>query len=151
LADGLDVDAIAPPEDEEAVNDSLAGVRILLVEDERMTRESLRRLLGLTGAEVTAVGDASAALAELQNGGPPDIIISDIGLPEMDGYQFMQRVRAHELDVGMPPTPALALTAFGAPNDRRQARESGFHEHLAKPVGPSELKSTLVRLLGKRG
>ncbi|HEX2477383.1 MAG TPA: ATP-binding protein, partial [Lacipirellulaceae bacterium] len=126
--------------------DAIDGAHILLVEDETQTREALRRLLGKGGAKITAVGTAAEAMKAFEEA-RPDIIISDIGLPEEDGYQFLQRIRSLELERNEPPTPAIALTAFAANKDRRMAREAGYHKHIAKPVTPAVLIAAVTTLL----
>ena len=80
----------------------------------------------------------------------PDIIISDIGLPEEDGYQLLQRIRSLELERNEPPTPAIALTAFAANKDRRTAREAGYHKHIAKPATPAALVAAISTLLAEK-
>jgi CheY-like chemotaxis protein len=73
-------------------------------------------------------------------------------LPKQDGYQLMQQIRSWESEEALEATPAIALTAFASRDDRRQAREAGYNEHLAKPVTPSKLKALIARLLAeKRG
>ena len=82
---------------------------------------------------MTAVATAAEAMDGFEQS-RPDIIVSDIGLPEEDGYHLLQRIRSLELERNELATPAIALTAFAANKDRRNAREAGFHKHLAKPV-----------------
>jgi CheY-like chemotaxis protein/nitrogen-specific signal transduction histidine kinase len=127
----------------------LQDARVLWVEDEPQTRDALVKLLSKYGARVKAVGTAAEALAAFQ-ALPPDLIVSDIGLPGEDGYQLLQKIRSHELDQGLPATPAVALTAFASNKDRKKARESGFHKHLAKPVTPAALMAALSTLLEEK-
>jgi two-component system CheB/CheR fusion protein len=122
------------------------GIHILLVEDERATREALAKLLGKGGAKITAVDSAADAMAAFEVS-RPDIIVSDIGLPTEDGYQLLQRIRTLELERNEPPTPAIALTAFAGRKDRKQARDAGFHKHIAKPVTPAVLIAAVTTLL----
>lgn len=116
---------------------SLASIRVLVVEDDLDAAELVRRLLENHGAEVVVANsarEAQEALATRQ----VDILIGDIGLPEMDGYQLMERVR--QLDVGAGGgIPAIALTAFARSEDRRRAMLAGYQAHLAKPIEASEL------------
>ena len=128
--------------------DGVHGAHILLVEDERQTCEVLRKVLGKSGAKVTATSTAAEASAALETA-RPDIIISDIVLPEEDGYHLLQRIRSRETERNEPPIPAIALTAFAGRNDRRQAREAGFHLHLAKPVDSTTLINAVARLLAE--
>ena len=112
--------------------DSLLGVRILLVEDSFDTRESLRVWLKQHGADVTAVGSGAEALECL---GPvrPHVILADIGLPEMSGYALMRRIR--DLPSGQGgQTPSAAITAYTSPSDRIEAIQSGFWDHVPKPI-----------------
>jgi CheY-like chemotaxis protein len=122
----------------------LAGVRVLVVEDEPDAREIARRVLEESGAAVTAVASAGEALASLAVL-PPDVLVSDIGMPEMDGYELIRRVRA-----GVPAAahdvPAIALTAFARPEDRARALGAGFSAHAAKPLEPALLVAMVARL-----
>jgi CheY-like chemotaxis protein len=135
---------IAPQE--AASHDVIAGARILLVEDEPQTRAALAKLLSKTGAEVIDVATAAEGMKAFEQT-RPDLIISDIGLPQKDGYEFMQRIRSVEMEHEQPATPAIALTAFASAKDRHQARESGFHKHIAKPVTPAALLAAIATLL----
>lgn len=118
----------------------LAGVKVLVVEDQPDSRALVQRVLERAGANVVALESAADALASL-NGNPPDVIVSDIGMPFMDGFEFLRAVRGRGIRV-----PAIALTAFAGENDQRMARQSGYDEHLAKPIDPETLVATLVRM-----
>jgi CheY-like chemotaxis protein len=126
----------------------LAGLRILLVEDEPSTREGTCALLETRGAQLRAVESAAAAREAymLQR---PDIIISDIGLPGEDGYALLQQIRSLEQEHGDTRMPALALTAFAREEDRRRALEAGYDAHLAKPVDPDRLLERIAQLTGR--
>jgi PAS domain S-box-containing protein len=121
---------------------ALDGMRVLVVEDEPDTREFLRRLLESHGAMVTLAASAAEALAAL-HGERPDILVSDIGLPDVDGYELMQRIRQ-----GLPEDgrtiPAIALTAYARQEDRTRALRAGYQTHLAKPVEAAELLMTIA-------
>lgn len=121
----------------------LAGLRILVVEDETDTRDFLGRFLSMHGARVTLAGSAHEAL-ELLSDCDPNLLISDIGLPDMDGYELLRRVR--ETDAAAGGIPAIALTAYARGEDRAQAFRVGYQEHLAKPIEPADLIATLVRI-----
>jgi CheY-like chemotaxis protein len=127
------------------INDSLPGVRLLLVEDDVKTREALTVLLRRAGAIVQAVDHVDRAFAAIAQE-RPEIIVSDIGLPDRDGHSFVRQFRT-ETSPGAARVPALALSAFDRPQDRMNALESGFDQYLAKPVQPQLLISTLRRLL----
>ncbi len=124
----------------------LTGVRVLLVEDDAPTRDALAMVLRAAGADVTPVGTSADALAAY-DAGPPDLILSDIGLPDEDGNELIRRIRTAEADRKAPATPAVALTALVRRQDRRRSAESGFQQHLAKPVDPDRLVRTLWSLL----
>jgi CheY-like chemotaxis protein len=97
------------------------------------------------GAKVSAVGTAADALKSFEKS-RPDVIVSDIGLPEQDGYELLQQIRQLELENKESATPAVALTAFASNKDRRRARDAGFHKHLAKPATPATLIAALSTL-----
>jgi CheY-like chemotaxis protein len=122
---------------------SLEHVVILLVEDDDDNREVLRHLLEQHRAQVLAAGSAAEALAILQTS-RPSVLVSDIGLPEIDGYELIQRMRNG--DSPNRRIPAIALTARATADDRTRALRAGYQAHLAKPVEPSELVATIVSL-----
>jgi two-component system, chemotaxis family, CheB/CheR fusion protein len=127
----------------------LKGVDILLVEDEAATRETTRRLFESAGAAVRAVDSAHAAHAALVQR-QPHVIVSDIGLPGEDGYTLLKEVRVASRAAHLARIPALALTAFARPDDRRRALEAGFDEHLAKPVDAEQLLAVVAQLSQKK-
>ena len=124
---------------------ALDGVRVLVVDDDHDACELLEMTLRESGASVRAVHSVRAALEALESF-HPDLLLSDIAMPEEDGYSLIRRVRARESAEG-DRVPAIALTAFASQADREQALALGFDEHLAKPTSPSELSSAVVRLL----
>jgi PAS domain S-box-containing protein len=124
---------------------SLRGLKLLIVEDERDAREFLWHLLNERGAEVIAVGAAAEALSALERF-QPDVFISDIGLPDLDGYELIRRVRM--LGQGAR-IPALALTAQSRLVDRTRALLAGFQMYLPKPIDASELTVTVASLGGR--
>jgi CheY-like chemotaxis protein/anti-sigma regulatory factor (Ser/Thr protein kinase) len=123
----------------------LTGIRVLVVDDDADSREFFAFVLEQLGAQVstvTSAGEAIATLERLQ----PNILLSDIGMPDMDGYMLMRQIRA------MPPEQggqilAIALTAYAGEIDRQQALAAGFQHHLAKPVEPNELLKVILKLL----
>jgi signal transduction histidine kinase/ActR/RegA family two-component response regulator len=133
-AEQADTEASRTP----APRQSLEGMRILLVEDDLDSLELIQQVLAHAGAKVTAVGSGSAALAAH---GPFDVIMSDIGMPEMDGYALLQRIRSQESGGGVP---AIALTAYARAEDAERARSAGYQEHLPKPIEPSKLVAALA-------
>jgi len=121
----------------------LSGIQILLVDDEPDTREFQAFLLGQNGAHVRAVASGEEALQALEQS-IPDVLVSDIGMADMDGYMLLQQIRSHEAlrsDSRSPNPggmiPAIALTAYAAEIDRQQALQVGFQTHITKPVEPS--------------
>ena len=124
----------------------LDDVRLLLVEDDEATRTALTAVLRNAGAEVTAVGTVADGLAAYR-ADRPDVILSDIGLPDGDGNDLIRQVRTDESDRKAAATPAIALTALVGRKDRRRSVESGFQQHLAKPVDPDLLIRTLGTVL----
>jgi PAS domain S-box-containing protein len=137
-------DALAPAASTTSVTDpkSLAGVRVLVVEDEADTAEFVKQLLENHGADVMIAPAAREAL-DILAATPRDILISDIGLPEMDGYQLMEQLRQEELgDRGR--LAAIALTAYARPEDRTRALRAGYQAHLAKPISSTELVATVA-------
>ncbi len=116
---------------------SLAGARILVVDDEPDLRQLLQRVFEDRGAIVYAVGSATEALDCIE-ARHPHLLISDIGMPDLDGYTLMREVRQLEKIHG-GHLPAIALTAFAGPDDRVRALQAGYSHHIAKPVDPEEL------------
>jgi PAS domain S-box-containing protein len=123
---------------------ALEGMHILVVEDEEDTREYLRALLQKARARVTVVASAREAMAALRSE-RPDVLLSDLGMPEEDGYQLIQRVRALPGDQG-GKTPAVALTAYARSEDRTRAMLAGFQNHVTKPIEPGELLAVVAAL-----
>jgi len=126
----------------------LQGLRVLVVEDEGDTRDILDVLLRESGAEVVAVADAEAALRAVR-AEPPDVLISDIGMPEIDGYDLIRHIRSLGPGEG-GRTPAIALTAFAHGSDHREALRAGYDRHLAKPVDAVTLTRTVRDVLYAR-
>lgn len=126
----------------------LDGVRVLVVDDEPDGREVVKAVLEVCGAEVTAAASAQEALTLLDQS-PFDVMVSDIGMPWMDGYSLIQRVRTLGTSAGQ--MPAAALTAYVRPEDRTRALLAGFQQHLSKPVEPSELVAVVATLAGRTG
>ncbi len=124
---------------------ALTGVRVLVVDDDRDACELLELGLRESGASVRAVHSVRDALEALESF-RPDLLLSDIAMPEEDGYSLIRRIRARESAAG-DHVPAIALTAFASQADREQALALGFDEHLAKPTSPSDLSKTVAKLL----
>ena len=120
----------------------LAGLTVLVVEDEPDMRRLVEHILGAAGAMVTGVGDAPSALAAFADQ-TPDVIVSDIGLPGMDGYALLGRLR----ELAPAGVPAVALTAYAGPEERGRAFAAGYDAHLAKPVEPQALVDSVRGVL----
>jgi CheY-like chemotaxis protein len=126
----------------------LDTIRLLVVEDEADTLEFLRRLLTTHGATVLTASSAREALSLVRDA-KPDLLISDIGLPEIDGYDLIQRVR-REPSPGRD-IPAIALTAYARSEDRTRALRAGYQAHIAKPVEPNELLAMIASFVELTG
>lgn len=123
---------------------SLKGVRIVAVDDDQDARGLVREILNAAGAEVhtsDSAEDALAAIARLK----PHVLLADLGLPHMDGFELIQRVRASD-DPAVRDVVAAALTAYARSEDRARALRSGFEIHLSKPIDPAELVATMSAL-----
>jgi two-component system CheB/CheR fusion protein len=123
----------------------LNGARILLVEDDAETQAAIAALLRHAGAQVITVASGDEALAAYQDF-QPQILLSDLGLPDIDGYALLRRIRAVEQAQRLPEVPAVALSAYTREEDREKAAAAGYRAHLAKPVDADELIGALARL-----
>jgi PAS domain S-box-containing protein len=121
----------------------LDGLRVLVVDDEPDARMLVREILRSHGAQVDVAGSAVEARAMFKST-PPDVIVSDIGMPEEDGYSFIRKVRADGAR-----TPAVALTAYASQQDAQRAFVAGFQKHVIKPVEPAKLVSVVANLGGR--
>jgi CheY-like chemotaxis protein len=124
----------------------LSGVSVLVVDDDRDARELIARILTDCQAKVALAANAHEAL-ELFQAEPPDLLISDLGMPDMDGFELVSRVRALGRERG-GRVPAIALTAFARSEDRLRALEAGFSAHISKPVEPGELIAAVAGIVG---
>jgi CheY-like chemotaxis protein/anti-sigma regulatory factor (Ser/Thr protein kinase) len=127
---------------------SLARLKVIIVDDEPDSRNFITFVLKQAGAEVIALSSAIDALESIPKN-QPDLLISDIGMPEMDGYMLIEQIRTQ-----LPPQYrqlcAIALTAYAGEINERQVLAAGFQQHLTKPVEPKELIATVVRLIRDR-
>ncbi len=124
----------------------LSGLKILFVDDEPDSRNLVRRLLEQYGAEVATAENATVALDQIVRF-RPDLLVSDIGMPNVDGYEFLRRSRSSKDETAM--VPAIALTAFARSEDRTRAMLAGYTHHVAKPIEPSELLATIAVVSGR--
>jgi signal transduction histidine kinase len=125
----------------------LAGIKVLVVEDEDDTRELLAIALEQVGAQVTSVSSVAAALESLDRS-PPDVLVSDLAMPDEDGFSFIRKVRSRPAGKG-GDVPAAALTAYVRTEDRVRALAAGFQKHLPKPIDPSDLIAAVASLAGR--
>jgi len=132
----------ALPREEFRPGPSLQGVRVLLVDDDAGARESVTAVLEQSGASVRAVESAAEAVETLERE-PPDVLLSDIAMPGLDGYSLLGQARARLQGAQLP---AAALTAYADATDRTRALAAGFQAHLAKPVDPAELVAVVAQL-----
>ena len=127
----------------------LQGIRILIVDDDGDMRDYVSVLLEQAGAEVKMVSSASEAMVVMmQTSANFDLIVSDIGMPQTDGYMLLHQIRQLLPDQG-GEIPAIALTAYATESDSRKAIAAGFQRHLSKPVEPDDLIQAIVQLLGR--
>ena len=124
----------------------LAGIRVLVVEDEPDTRELVASVLERLGAQVSAFGAADEAL-EAFDAIRPQIVVSDLSLPRVDGWEMIRRVRATALGRSVP---ALALSANASLEDAGRALDAGFDVHLAKPISRDELVAAVLSVVDLR-
>jgi CheY-like chemotaxis protein len=125
----------------------LDGLNVLVVDDESDARALAKRILEERGAAVRTAASAKEAIEVLRTD-PPDVVLSDIGMAENDGYEFISWVRGLPAEKG-GLTPAAALTAFARSEDRQRVLIAGFQSHIAKPVEPSELITVVASLAGR--
>jgi PAS domain S-box-containing protein len=130
---------LAPAEDGKQ-----SKMRLLLVEDHHDTARTISGLLRSAGFAVTTATDVATASAAA-NGGPFDVLVSDLGLPDGDGYEIMRRIRA------IRSMPGIAMSGYGMNEDRRRSREAGFSEHLVKPIDLPQLIAAIRRVTDNRG
>jgi PAS domain S-box-containing protein len=165
--DAMENDLSESAEEKEATTSAkLTGVRVLLVEDDDDSRNLLSLVLERYGAEVVSVASSSEALDSFMRE-PPDIVISDIGMAEEDGYELIRRIRSLPVQGSLlarplpqayssrrtsqsslsSPIPAIALTGYATTKDRDHALSAGYQLHLAKPIEPDELVAAILSLL----
>ncbi|MCC5650600.1 response regulator [Nostoc sp. XA013] len=123
----------------------LSGIRVLVVDDDADSRDFVAFVLEQDGACVFTVSSAFEALQTLPQV-KPDVLVSDISMPEMDGYMFIHRVRSWTPEQG-GQIPAIALTAFARNNDQHKALKAGFQMHLSKPLNPEKLVAAIAKLV----
>ncbi|HEY9838159.1 MAG TPA: ATP-binding protein [Vampirovibrionales bacterium] len=142
----LPLRSLGAPVQEESVlpqsEPSLAGIALVVVDDDPDTLEFLEFVLQEYGANVRAVNSAQQAIAAIETS-IPDLLLSDIGMPQMDGYMLIRELRQWEAQRG-GRIPAIALTAYAGETNRQQILEAGFQQHLSKPIQPAELVQSIA-------
>jgi signal transduction histidine kinase/ActR/RegA family two-component response regulator len=130
--------------------EDLSGVRVLVVDDDEDARESMATLLTTCGATVTTAASTREALEVVQGGEQrQDVLVSDISMPDVDGYALLRAIRARSSG-GATIVPAIAVTAYAGPKDRQLALAAGYRLHLSKPVDQGELVAAVADLAGRR-
>jgi CheY-like chemotaxis protein len=124
---------------------ALSGLRVLVVDDEPDSLDLVSTIVQQHGGEVRRAASAGEAMSLLQQI-PFDLVVSDIAMPDEDGYSLIKRIRSR---TDLQSLPAVALTAYASPADQWQALESGYDDHLSKPVEPANLVTRLARLAQK--
>lgn len=138
--------ACAAPPAEPVLAVKSGNLRLLLVEDHDSTREVLSRILQRSGHEVHGAGTGADALALLESAGPVDAVISDLGLPDRNGFELLAAIRALQ-----PNVPAIALSGYGMDEDVKRAKDAGFTAHLVKPVPFDQLRAILDHIASGHG
>ncbi|MEO1067701.1 MAG: response regulator, partial [Cyanobacteria bacterium J06638_6] len=141
----LPLGASTPLSNTAAPQPRLTGTKVLVVDDEADVQELLSVLLEELGAEVVSASSSQEALAIVEHF-RPTVIISDIGMPDEDGYDFLATVRSRA-DDNLRKIPAIALTAYAHEADRQRAFSAGFQDHITKPFEPDEVARVLTALL----
>jgi CheY-like chemotaxis protein len=127
----------------------LEHLTVLVVDDDQDSRELLARVLGDQGAVVLSASSALTAIKVLEEF-RPDVLVSDIAMPDADGYDLIRRIRRLSASRG-GHTPAIALTAYARPEDAELAVSAGFQAHASKPVHPGRLIAMIAELAGASG
>ena len=132
-----------------ALTARLNGLHVLIVDDDPAARELIAKILQGYGARVSLASSGSAALTLLFEA-RPHVLLADLGMPEMDGYELIEQVRALDPNLG-GRVPAVAVTAYASPQDRLRALHAGYQNHIAKPVEPEELAAVITSIAGRAG
>jgi CheY-like chemotaxis protein len=139
--------AVTVPRAPRVIDSLLAGVRIVVADDQDDSRDLIEFLLTQQGALVTAAASAAEAFAAVK-ANPPDVLLSDIEMPDETGYALIGRIRALAPEEG-GTVPAVAMTAHGSREDKDRALAAGFQRHLPKPFQPADLFVLVADLAGR--
>jgi CheY-like chemotaxis protein/nitrogen-specific signal transduction histidine kinase len=143
LLDAAGQKQVGEPRDEHVVAASLREAKVLVIDDEEDVRNYAGAVFRMSGAEVRCVPSAADAIDALQKW-RPDVIVSDIGMPERDGYDLLREIRAMEATASIP---VIALTAYARPEDREAAERAGFDAFVPKPADPARLRGAVAEVL----
>jgi CheY-like chemotaxis protein len=127
---------------------TLPDISVLVVDDDSDALGLVREILESAGARVRTATSARSALASIEES-VPDVMVSDLGMPGMDGYELIRRIR--QMEAPARELPTAALTAYARSEDRAKALQVGFEMHLSKPIDPSELIAAVASLARRRG
>ena len=123
---------------------ALASIKIHAVEDQADTRKTIKLFLEWSGADVIAVESGHAALEAIREK-KPDVLLCDLSMPQMDGFELLQKIRHLGGEIGS--VPAIACTAFGGKEEMARTRRAGFQAHVTKPADPDVLVATIVEVI----
>jgi CheY-like chemotaxis protein len=145
------IEAVVAPEADMGTSPGvqLDGITVLVVEDDPDARGALRILLELAGARARVAGSASEALAVMARE-PIDVVISDIAMPDEDGYSLVSKLRERQVADGGPRLITVALTGHASERDRDRALDAGFDAHVGKPVEPDSFVASVASLIAER-
>jgi CheY-like chemotaxis protein len=132
-----------PANQVEMPDSRLKNIKVVAVDDNADSRELLKAILERSSAQAAVVSSGREALAAIKNV-HPDVLICDLAMPEMDGYELLEKVRHHEPELG--GLPVIAFTAAARNEDRARTLQAGFNAHLVKPVDPNKLVTTILEL-----
>jgi len=132
-------------EEERMPDTSLESIKVLAVDDDADTRHLMKAILDRSGADTTVVSSGVEAL-EAINSVRPDVLVCDLAMPQMDGFELLNNVRRLEPQIGS--LPALAFTASAGYKDRARSLRAGFQAYLAKPITPNQLVTTIIKIVG---
>ncbi len=147
------VNSTPAPADAATASDSAparlrAPIRVLVVDDDPLSRSFQTHLLSLLGYDAQAEGDPERALAQAGSGAF-DVLLLDLGMPGLDGFEVLHRLREHEAQAKRRPLAVVAVTGYASESDRLRCLVAGFNDHLAKPIQAATLSATLERVLGE--
>ena len=156
LASSLDIPALAatqaaadgaPGGERARRRQNLAGIRALVIDDDGDTRDLLAEVLRGSGVQIALAASAGEGLEAFERE-RPDVIVSDLAMPETDGFELIRRIRALPSDRG-GGVPAVAVTAYARAEDSERSLSSGFQAHVTKPIDSERLLSTIADLAGR--